>query len=346
MKVEFGNTKPKNGDGSFPDLGGAPAVTYVTVPDSYTFDPNVNVKELQQHLYRTMSTGITRRPNDEALLSVVTSVGVWSMHSGAEAPSWVHCPENPQFEQALAAFYECSAGRPVDVEETHFTKFGAPGVSLPIVPDMNMLLTNNGRDCLDRAFLGGVIGTTGTSTAVGATSLTNTGAAWTTNQFAGQIIVTGAVYGVCLSNTATVITIDRWYSTTSLGALGATPATGVYVVLPGGAFAIFMGLSNTNITPALTDTTMSGEITTAGGGLIRKLATWAHTSGTTTTTLTGVFTANGSDALPVTVYAASINTSINTGSSVTMVYETSLSSSATLSASGDQVTVTETVTSA
>lgn len=115
--------------------------------------------------------------------------------------------------------------------------------------------------------------------------------------------------------------------------------------MPAGAFAVFVGLSNTNIAPAATDTTMTGEITTAGGGLIRKIAPFAHTAGTTTTTLTPVFTANGTDSLPVTVYAMNVSTSIKTGSAVTQMYETSLSASATLSASGDQLTVTWTVTS-
>jgi hypothetical protein len=49
------------------------------------------------------------------------------------------------------------------------------------------------------------------------------------------------------------------------------------------------------------DTTLTGEIATAGGGLVRAQATYAHTAGTNTSTLTKTFTANASDALPVTV---------------------------------------------
>ena len=348
MKVELGNPAPKNGDGTPADLGGAPAVTYITVPDEYSFDENVDVHDLQRHLYRTMNTAITNRPKDEALMAVVHSSGVFSFHSGANAPTWVHCSDNPAFEKKLAEFFDCPAGRPANVEDTHFTRHGPPGVSLPITPELNMLLTNNGRDCLDRAFLGGSVGITGTATATGTTSLTNTGAAWTVNAYTGMVVVAGGVYAVILSNTATVLTVDRWYNVlTPSGAAGTTPSgTTVYAIMPGGAFALFMGLSNTNITPTLTDTTMTGEITTGGGGLIRKGATWAHTAGTTTTTLTGVFTVNGSDVIPVTCYAININTSLLTGSAVTMVYETSMSTSATLSAIGDQLTVTETVTSA
>jgi hypothetical protein len=348
MRVELGNTAPLNGNGKPADIGGAPSVTYVTVPDEYSFDENVNIPELQRHLYRTTSSGVTHRENDEALLAIVHSSGVWSRHSASDGPSWVHCPDNPAFEKVLAAFYECPAGKPADVEDTHFTKHGPPGTSLPLLPpEMTALLTDAGRNALDASFLGGNVGETNTSTAIGASSITRSGASWTSNQWAGMVVVTGGAYGVILSNSGTVATIDRWYNVASPGgAAASTPSTGVYLIMPGGAFAAFMGLSNTNITPAITDTTMTGEITTSGGGLIRKIATWAHTSGATTTTLTGVFTANSSDTLPVTIYAMNINTSLLTGSAVTMVYETTISTSATLSAIGDQLTVTETVTSA
>lgn len=348
MQVELGNAAPKSG-GQLADLGGAPAVTYVNIPDEYTFDENVDTLELQRHLYRTIATGVTQRPDDEAMLAVIHPSAFWNAHSASEGPTWVHCTDNPAFAKALAAFYDCPAVRPADVEETHVTKFGPPGVSLPIDPiaGSTMLLTNNGRDILSAAFLGGTVGEANTFTATSATTGTRSGATWTTNQWAKQIVVSAGVYAVVLSNSATVLTLDQWYNlATPGGAAGATPgATSTYVIMTGAAFAIFMGLSNTNITPVVSDTTMTGEIVTAGGGLIRKQATWAHTAGTTTTTLTSVYTVNGSDTIPVTVYAMNISTSIKTGSAVTMTYETSLSSSATLSAVSDQLTVTSTVTS-
>lgn len=102
----------------------------------------------------------------------------------------------------------------------------------------------------------------------------------------------------------------------------------------------YMALTASTTTPLASDTTLAGEITTAGGGLVRGLATIAHTIGTNTSTATKTFTANGSDVLPVTVAQIGI---FNGTGAVTMAYHTALSSSATLSVAGDNVTVTETV---
>jgi hypothetical protein len=97
-----------------------------------------------------------------------------------------------------------------------------------------------------------------------------------------------------------------------------------------------------NVTaPSASDTTLTGEITTGGGGLIRKTGTYAHTGGTATYTMTTVFTANGSDALPVTIGKRGVFDAASVGN---MVFETLVSPTATLSASGDQLTLTDTVT--
>lgn len=105
----------------------------------------------------------------------------------------------------------------------------------------------------------------------------------------------------------------------------------------------YMGLANnaTATAPAAGDTVLTGEITTAGGGLIRAQATYAHTAGTNTSTLTKTFTANGTDSLPVTVSQMGIFNAVTAG---TISYKTALNSNATLNISGDNVTVTETVT--
>ncbi len=109
-----------------------------------------------------------------------------------------------------------------------------------------------------------------------------------------------------------------------------------------------MALDSVVTAPAHTDTTLNTEITTAGGGLIRKLATYAYTAavgsgGTNTFTLSGTFTGNGSDSYPVTVYNVGVfNT--KTGSTGRMMFKTALSASATLSASGDALTITSTIT--
>jgi hypothetical protein len=105
----------------------------------------------------------------------------------------------------------------------------------------------------------------------------------------------------------------------------------------------FIGLANsaTATTPAVGDTTLAGEITTAGGGLIRAQATYAHTAGTNTSTLTKTFTANGSDSLPVTVSQIGV---FNAASAGTMAYKTALNATSTLTVSGDNTAITETVT--
>jgi hypothetical protein len=107
------------------------------------------------------------------------------------------------------------------------------------------------------------------------------------------------------------------------------------------AVADYLALTANTTTPAATDTTLTGEIATAGGALIRAQATYAHTGGTATYTLTKTFTANGSDALPVTVAKIGV---FNASSAGAMVWETLLSATSTLSASGDALTITSTIT--
>lgn len=103
----------------------------------------------------------------------------------------------------------------------------------------------------------------------------------------------------------------------------------------------YMAVTASTTTPAAGDTTLSGEIVTAGGGLLRAQATYAHTAGTNTSTLTKTYTANSSDALPVTLAQIGV---FNATSSGTLAYHTALSATATLNVAGDNVTITETVT--
>src|SRR5574343_573662 len=107
------------------------------------------------------------------------------------------------------------------------------------------------------------------------------------------------------------------------------------------AAATYMALTASSTAPSAGDTTLSGEITTASGGLVRKAATYAHTAGASTYTLTATFTANGSDSLPVTVNKVGI---FNASPSGTMAWSTVLSAGITYNASGDAGTITETIT--
>lgn len=163
-------------------------------------------------------------------------------HSGGQAPSWVDCPDDLPFAQAIAKHFGCPIGQPI------------------------ALLTNGGRD---------------------------------------------AIHAQAFSTSA-------------------QPASSNYIALTANSSAA-----------VATDTTLTAEITTAGGGLIRAQATYAHTTGTNTTTLTKTFTANGSDSLPVTVAKVGV---FNASTSGTMTFETLMNATATYNVSGDSVALTETVT--
>lgn len=103
----------------------------------------------------------------------------------------------------------------------------------------------------------------------------------------------------------------------------------------------YIGLTANATAASASDTTLTAEITTAGGGLIRKQATYAHTTGTNTSTLTATFAANGSDSLPVIVAKIGV---FNGSTAGTMTFETLMNATATFNLSGDSMTLTETVT--
>jgi hypothetical protein len=107
------------------------------------------------------------------------------------------------------------------------------------------------------------------------------------------------------------------------------------------AAADYLALTANSTSPAAGDTTLTGEIATASGGLIRAQAVYAHTGGTATYTLTKTFTANGNDSLPVTIAKVGV---FNASSGGTLAWSTLLGTTATVSASGDSLTVTETIT--
>lgn len=111
---------------------------------------------------------------------------------------------------------------------------------------------------------------------------------------------------------------------------GSRAAAATYLALSANATAVGAG-----------DTTLTGEIATAGGGLIRATATYAHTPGASTYTLTKLFTANGNDSLPVTINKVAV---FNASSSGAMPWVQILTPSATFSQSGDATTLTETIT--
>ena len=100
------------------------------------------------------------------------------------------------------------------------------------------------------------------------------------------------------------------------------------------AAANYIGLTANATAPAAGNTTLTGEI--ASGTLARAQAAYAHTNGTATYTLIKTFTSDQ------TVTIAKIGV-FNAAAAGTMVFETLLNATAAL-VSGDQLTVTETVT--
>ena len=193
------------------------------------------------------------------------------------------------------------------------------------------------------AMVGNPLGFSGTASATTATSLTSSG--FTASAYIGQMVVAGTVYGIITANTTTVLTVERWVNpATPGGAAGSTPSgTTTFSIVPGQAPACFMALTANTGAPASGDTALTGEITTGGGGLIRKLASYAHTAGTATYTEAATYTANGSDSLPVTLHKVGMFPTL-TGATGIMVFETNMSADAVMTVSGDQVTNTQTVT--
>ena len=314
---------------------------------------------------------ITRLPDHEALQAIVAA---WRGEGGGGGPAWVqvtaHADLTPDghasdIEQFLGELYGCPSAseffNSTDSEEllvkkelTHWTSTppGMLGSGLAL-PPATALYTDAGRVISNLNDGGGQVGTTGTATATSSTSLTSgTITSVTSNQYAGYRLYTPTAWANILSHTSgttPVFTIDRWYSyATPGGSAASTPSgTTTFVISDGGAVSSwFVGMTTTNITPAHGDTSLSGEYTTSGGGCVRKIAPYAQTSGVASRslTLTPVYTANGSDTFPSTFYAIGVfNSMVVSSTPLCMKFETSLNASATINASGDQVTVTESI---
>lgn len=199
---------------------------------------------------------------------------------------------------------------------------------------------------------------TGTATGSTATTLTNSGAAFptaavvtgATGGLAGQVVAVAGgggstVYGVILSNTATVLTVDRWVTSAAPFAAATTPsATAVYSIIQGMAPAWYMGLSSTVQSGTATDTVLAGELTT--NGFARGNATAVtHTIAAATYSFSKTFTATGgsttinSEAVFTATGAAGVGAAATSG---IMVFENAEPSPPTL-VSGDTLAQTVSV---
>lgn len=228
-----------------------------------------------------------------------------------------------------------------------------------------MPITTTGRDLWANALSNGNNGASGTALAgATATVLKASGSpGWTTNQFAGQDVYVASatpVVGTVVSNNASELTVVRWETPSSRGGAVATTPSGtpVFFIASGATPALWMALSwNSGFTESAGAEAkkFEKEITTAGGGLIRQFAIFAHTaasgaSSSNTYTITQTFTANGTDVLSGgqgTIYGIGVyNCNFVAGEPVgqRLLFMTKLASTATLSSSGDSVAITDTVT--
>lgn len=142
MRIEFGNPSPREAATGEPVPG--PSVTYVNIPDTYTFKGGADAKDLALHL--AQNPDITNLPDHEAFVAVAHgTAGLWTRHS-ASKPSWVWS-DNEDMSALLSEYYGCPVGRPDDLEDTHYTQSGAPGVGTPqadlsVVPDQDEEVTD------------------------------------------------------------------------------------------------------------------------------------------------------------------------------------------------------------
>ncbi len=204
------------------------------------------------------------------------------------------------------------------------------------------LLTTVGRDLLAAA-LGNLAGKDGALTASSATSATPSGGGMTVDAFKGHrifcpeaAITTAPAYGNIGSNSATVFTIDQWW--TAADGVASTPAsTNGYHVQPS-ALARFMGLTTDGAAASAADTVLATELTT--NGLARALAAYAHTAAAATFTLTKTFSVSGG---PQTVHKGGLFTALNTTAAGVLVFETVANVDAIVTTS-DSLTATWTVT--
>lgn len=328
--------------------------------------------------------GITQMPGMEAALAVVNAWPARGRKKPAWVkvnpnPAITPSGQDTALEAFLSEYYECPtlqdyfrAGSLEDAnvqkELNYWTKRGAPGEylaqQLPTLENTYMvdgrIMNNNndGGDALETVMMG-------TGTAATATTFT-TASTLVTNAMTGHRIVvrTAAgtfVWGNCISNTnaagASVITVDQWYvPLTPGGSAGSTPTGFDWMIVDGGMISTwFAALATGGNSPVNTDHTLAtngnAEYPTAAGGLYRKICPTATdvSSSARTVTLVPVWTANGSDTgLPRTFTVVGFFASMVPGfggAGGPMKFETLLSpSSAVISASGDQLTVTETIT--
>lgn len=207
-------------------------------------------------------------------------------------------------------------------------------------------------------------GVTGTITSIAtATTATNTAAAFPTSgglngSLQGHIIVfpVAGVYGVILSNTATVITFDQLTAFNSaIGAVGSTPASGAaYAIMPGGNITPWMGLSTHNVAGAAGDVLRTADGLFADGttggtateqnanGLVRTFVQPTFPSASNVQ-LQVIFTYTGGTVTPFVCYKVVLCNSKPAAGSL-LYSDALLNAGASFATNGDNTTATYTFT--
>lgn len=188
----------------------------------------------------------------------------------------------------------------------------------------------------------------GFATGLTATTLTTgTGFPTAGQGLAGQVVVVGPnnagagtqAYGIIVSNTATVLTVDQWYDPTSTtGAVQTLPSTTAsYCIVPGQGSASWMAVTANATAPTSADTVLTSEIVTSD--FIRAVGTYAHTAAATTYTLVHLFTSTST----VTINKEAVFGAANVAGGGVMPFESAEPSPPAL-VSGDTLTQTVTIT--
>lgn len=263
----------------------------------------------------------------EAFQTITMKGGVWH-HQAFGAPEWVWS-DNAALAEMLADHWSWedvlddngdvidrrqvdppAIGIPGDVEDRYHTPAGAPGADE--VDDDHATDWRKVRDAkaanVRKARRPKATGST--------TLMTLTLVSWLLLVFAATRLALRTNAGIDHQSRVT-------FDTASNGTGSYAPAT-------------YIALTENNTAPASGDTALTGEIT--GEGLARAQATYAHTNGTNTTTLTKTFTkTSGADR---TIAKAGL---FNASSAGTMPYSTLVSPVAAMTIN-DSVAVTWTFT--
>ncbi len=362
MLVEFGNSTSRVGD---PDKR---VVTYMRIPDEYTFKRDANVEEWRAHLTSAVmrNDGITNFEGGEVLNQLTHPAALPNLHMRGD-PDWVWS-DDKDAARIASEYYQCpiSAADPNDlslghdpmVDELYWRLIGATSMAPGVPPaagaarDIKALLTNVGANQVSFGMSAKSNQATGVGTAATATGLSGA-TGLTASAWVGAILFVAdttnheIVFGIVTANTTTAFTVDQWYSIS--GGVGTTPAAGFeynvgWFVPP----VWFMGISTTLASPAVTDTSLTGEATTLGMG--RKItssiitASTASSSGppNTSAAVSATYTFSGSSATTFT--GLGLFSSLVVATANTMYFETLFSGSFTVTNSGDQATVTDTIT--